>query len=260
MAPRAVLTIVLLGVFGRLYGVAQPLFEIHSMRQHDTAALARNFSEGSMNILYPQVDWRGNTPGYVEAEFQVYTYLVALLYRAFGVHEWLGRVVNIGVFAWSALLLFALIRDLFGEWTGVLGVALYTMAPLSFVFTRTFQPDALNALLSLATIHLFWRWSQTDGLWRLGLSALCLSLAICLKPMGAYLGVPLLYVCHRKFGWRLFRRAELWIYGFCALVPALCGIRTRRACGIPTATPYSASISRAPSRSRPGPGPLSPSS
>ena len=52
--------IILVGVLGRLYQVDAPLLETHSGRQYDTAAIARNFvTEGSMNILYPQVDWRG---------------------------------------------------------------------------------------------------------------------------------------------------------------------------------------------------------
>lgn len=44
-----------------------------------------------MNILYPKVDWRGNSPGYAEAEFQLYNFLVAILYSLFGLYEWLGR-------------------------------------------------------------------------------------------------------------------------------------------------------------------------
>ena len=83
-------TLLVAGVLARLYHIDAPLMEYRSYRQNDNAALARNFYEGGMNIFYPQVDWRGNSPGYAEAEFQLYNFSVALLYCVFGVHEYLG--------------------------------------------------------------------------------------------------------------------------------------------------------------------------
>ena len=96
---KIVLTLlVLAGISARLLTLTIPAFQDpHAWRQYDTAAIARNFAEGPFHILYPQVDWRGNSPGYVESEFQIYTATVAVLYRLFGVHEWLGGAVNVAV-------------------------------------------------------------------------------------------------------------------------------------------------------------------
>ncbi|MCA1554447.1 MAG: glycosyltransferase family 39 protein, partial [Chloroflexi bacterium] len=212
------LLIVLLGVGMRLYRIDVPLLGI---RQNDTAAIARNFAEEEMNIFYPRVDWRGDSPGYVEAELQLYTFAVAWLYRMFGVHEWLGRVLNIGVYAASAWLLFQFGRQVFTARVALFAAFFYSIAPMSDVFTRTFQPDALMSLGALAGVYYFWRWTE-DGRPRSWLlSALGVGVAILIKPTNLYFGLPLLYLCYRKFGWRLLRQPSLWLFATATLIPAV---------------------------------------
>ncbi len=223
--PPVLLAIVVLGAIARLYQIDVPLFDWHSYRQHDTAALARNFYEGGMNILYPQVDWRGASPGYVEVEFQLYTYSVALLYKIFGPHEWVGRALNIFVYLLSALLLFRLTARAFDPRAGVLAVLLYTVVPLAFFQTRAFQPDALLALGSLAGVHYFWVWTD-DPRWRfLALSALGTAVAVLIKPPSLYLAIPLGYLACRRFGVAAVARPELWGYAALVLLPAFLWFR-----------------------------------
>src|SRR5262245_55842163 len=102
--------VIALGVAARCTHLTHPLLGHHCYRQYETAAIARNFAEGDMNLLLPQIDWGGETPGYVESEFPAYSYLVACLYRLFGPHESLARGVNVALYALSALLLFRLTR------------------------------------------------------------------------------------------------------------------------------------------------------
>jgi hypothetical protein len=215
------LLIVFCGVLSRLYLIDQPLLEYSGWRQCDTAAVARNFYEESMNILYPRVDWRGTSPGYVQSEFPIYAFLVAILYRVFGVHEFLGRVLNVGLYVLSAVLLFRLVRRLFGERIALLSVFFYSFVPLSFLFTRRFYSDPLMALGSLAGVYYFWVWTE-KGRWPpLALSALAVCVAVLIKPISLYLGIPLLYLSYRKFGWRLFRLPILWLFAVAVFIPSL---------------------------------------
>ena len=39
-----------------------------SWRQADTAAMARNYYENGHNFFYPQIDWGGNSAGFVETD------------------------------------------------------------------------------------------------------------------------------------------------------------------------------------------------
>ena len=220
-AGALLILVILAGILARSYRITDPLLEAHSLRQYDTAAIARNYYEGGMKLLYPQVDWRGNSPGYVASEFPIYCYAVAGMYRVWGVHEWLGRALNIALYGLSALLLFQLTRRLFNEGLGLLAVFFYTILPLSFLYTRTFQPDALMSFFCLAAVYFFVSWTETEHLPSFLLSALAASLAILIKPPSAYFGVPLVFLAHRHFGWGFLRRPLLWLYALAVIVPAL---------------------------------------
>src|SRR5205809_6959308 len=88
------LALALLALALRCYGLTAPLLDYHSWRQADTAAIARNYGTSGYRLAYPQVDWGGQTPGYVESEFPLYSYTLALLYGIFGVYDWIGRLIT----------------------------------------------------------------------------------------------------------------------------------------------------------------------
>ena len=212
--------LILLGIVARFYRITEPFSDWHQYRQFDTAALARNLSEDSLDVFYPRVDWGGGSPGYVEVEFQAYTFLVALVYRIFGVHEYLGRIVNLFFYAGTAVLLFRLVYRSFADpRVGLLAVGFYSFLPLSFTVSRNFQPDTLMVLCTLATVYYFWIWTDEGRLWPLLASALAFALALLIKPFCLYVGLPLLYLSWRRFGWRSLVKPMLWTYGLLILLP-----------------------------------------
>ena len=105
------LVLVALALALRCYDLTAPLLDYHSWRQADTAAIARNYAANGYHLLYPQVDWGGLTPGYVESEFPLYTYSLALLYGLFGDRVWLGRLITALAGATSAAALYGLVRN-----------------------------------------------------------------------------------------------------------------------------------------------------
>lgn len=48
-----------------------------------------------MNLFFPQINWGGNGPGYVETELQLMPWLTGGLYLIFGEREFLGRLVSL---------------------------------------------------------------------------------------------------------------------------------------------------------------------
>ena len=211
--------LILCGIAMRCFRIDLPLFDGHGYRQHDTAAIARNFAEESMNAFYPRVDWRGESSGFAETEFQIYTFTVAVLYKTFGVHEFLGRGLNVCLFVLSAGLLFLFIQAVFDERAALIGVFFYCIAPLAVFYNRSFQPDTLLALASLFSIYAFWRWSQRLRWPWLVLSGLGLTIAVLIKPPSLYLGLPLLYLAHLRFGRQWYRQHSLWLFAVLVLIP-----------------------------------------
>ena len=78
----ALVLILALGASLRLFHLTDPFVDTHAWRQLDTAAMARNFHEGSFIPFDPQVDWGGRA-GYLEAEFPLVPGIIAVFYRIF---------------------------------------------------------------------------------------------------------------------------------------------------------------------------------
>jgi 4-amino-4-deoxy-L-arabinose transferase-like glycosyltransferase len=129
---------------------------VHSWRQADTAAMARNFYENGYNFLYPQIDWGGNLAGYCQTEFPIYSFLVAILYRFFGVHESIGRILSI-VFSLIAICFFyKLCLEITCDkklsfWSSFF----YTIIPTNIYYSRTFQPESLVLMSAISGFYFF---------------------------------------------------------------------------------------------------------
>src|ERR671924_672898 len=87
--PVAIIVIIAAAL--RLIHLRQLWKDLFGGREASSAMMADNFWQRSWNIFYPEVSWTGPGPSYQGREFQTFSYLVALLYAAFGQQEWLGR-------------------------------------------------------------------------------------------------------------------------------------------------------------------------
>jgi len=222
-ADRWLWAILALGLGLRLIGVDQPLIDRQAWRQADTAAIARNYYEEGYDLLYPRVDWRGTTEGYVETNFPLYPFLVACIYGAVGgVWEWVGRLLSALFSTAAAALLYFFAWRLYRHvWAARLSALLFLVFPLSVFFGRAFMPEAAMLFLSVATLLSFDRWTET-GRWPDFFLAL-VSAALCflVKIPTLYLGFPLVALAWSRWGWAFLRRPHLWAYLVLALLPAL---------------------------------------
>ncbi len=119
---KVLLYIFLVALAFRLWGVTNPLLDFHSWRQTLTATIAQNFYLEEMNLLQPATNW---VHEYYEFEFQVYPYLVALLYKIFGFHDILGRVVSIAFSLGTVGMLYLLGKRYYDPATGLVAAAIF---------------------------------------------------------------------------------------------------------------------------------------
>ncbi len=212
-----------LALMPRLYNLNSPVIGVHSWRQADTAAIARNLAEAPWGlselwrIAYPQVDWGGG--GYAESEFPLYTTLVSLVYRVLGIHEIYARGLSVIFSLVGLYFLYKLVALCFDPSVAFWSALFYAILPLSVFYSRTVQPESLVLMGGLGGLYFFKRslasatLSQRQRWIDLGISGGFVAIAALLKVLPiVYLGLPLLFLAAVKYRYKLFLRWELWLY------------------------------------------------
>jgi 4-amino-4-deoxy-L-arabinose transferase-like glycosyltransferase len=217
----------------RLIGIDQPFIDPWSWRQSDVAAIARNYSENGFHFARPQIDWAGNEHGFVGTEFPLLPFVAALVYKAAGAQEWIGRIQGVLLFVATLPFFFGLVRRIFGDVVAVWATFFYAFAPLGIVASRAFMPDVPSLSLAIVGLYFFWRWIEEKKLGWLIWSAVLVSLALLIKLPTAIIGAPLLYLaCRRDIlphvpnaqkrvpPGMILTRWELWFYAAATLIPS----------------------------------------
>jgi hypothetical protein len=200
----SVAAFVLIGLLLRLKGIHNPLLDHPGWRQGDTGAIARNFAQLNFNIFYPQTEYNGAPPNYVELELQIVPFLAAVGYKLFGVHEVFGRLIAIAFGLGTIAVVGFFARWLFASAVaGVAAMAIYTIVPGAIYYSRTFQPDGAMVFFLVAALYAWSRWIVDDDgrTWRGGLLAcVLLALAFLAKQVSLLALIPAaaLILCHRE--------------------------------------------------------------
>lgn len=174
----------------RLPGIAAPLLDYHSWRQADTAAIARNFVASGYDLLHPQVDWGGETAGYVESEFPLYSFTLALL----GAQPVAGRLISALASSAAVVFLWLLARP-GGARVAVTAALTLALMPFAIYFGRTVMPDSLMLMLAAGALWAVRRWLLGPNRGRFLLAvALCALAPLAKTPNLVLLAPPLAYL------------------------------------------------------------------
>lgn len=190
-------------------------------RQSDTATIAQHFYEGGYRLLWPQISWGGDGPGYVETELQLYPLLVALMYGVAGRPAvWLGRLVSL-IFTAGAMAYFVgLARRALPRRAALWAVGFVCLSPLHVRYSAAFMPEATVLFFYVAALYYFQRFlDEDDRLWLLAAAA-CTALAVLVKPTAIHIGLFQGLLLWARRGAPGFRRVDIWLCGGAALVPA----------------------------------------
>lgn len=213
------LLLLLLALGLRLVNVNATILGMHSWRQADTAAIARNYLQEGSRFSYPVVDWGGAGSGRVETEFPLYPFAIAATYRLFGVHEWLGRLLSILASLATLALSFRLVRRLSGERTALWSSFLLAVLPLNVFYGRAIMPESWMLASSMLAVFLLHKWVEDNRAFWAILSAVSLSLACLLKLPALYLGLPLAFLFYLRYGRAFLLRPLPYIYALIVLIP-----------------------------------------
>ncbi len=218
---RKIYYILVLTFLTRLYHYNFPVIGWHSWRQSDTATIAKNFFLNGFHILYPQIDWAGNTPGYVESEFHIYPFIISLLYSIFGINDMWGRLVSIACSIVTVYFIYLIVKRVINEKTALWSAFIYAIIPLNIYYGRAFMPESMMLMCSAGGIYFFIKWYDEDKIKYLLFSSVFICLAILIKLPGFYLGLPLVYLAYKKYKPAFLLKPQLWIYAIIIFVPVI---------------------------------------
>ena len=193
-----------------------------SMRQADNASIARNYLEGGMNFLRPQINWSGSGTGVVQTEFPVYQYSLALVYKVFGVNDAWGRGLSIAFSLLAIFAMFLLVRDIMGPVAGVWSAFALAVFPIFAELSQDIMVESMMlfaCVLAVLSLHWWLGGRGTRWYWLFVVSA---SLAGLLKIIAlVHLFFPVVFLLWLRHRWRAAARREIWIALVLILAPVL---------------------------------------
>ncbi len=195
----ALALIMLGGLVLRLYHLHNPILDHPAWRQGDEAAIARNFLELRDNIFYPQTDYDGPPPNYVELELQIVPYAAAQLYRVFGVHEVFARILVIAFSFATIPLVYALASRIYSRRAGLIAALLFAIAPGAVYYGRAIIPESDMLLFSAAALLWWWRFIEERRLADFFVSAVLAAVAFLAKPPALVILPPMLALWFVRF-------------------------------------------------------------
>ncbi|ADV13840.1 glycosyl transferase [Mesorhizobium sp. M7A.F.Ca.US.014.04.1.1] len=212
------LGILFIAILFRFHNITLPLVDAFSWRETSTAMMADNFQQRSWNIFFPEVSWTGPGPSYQGREFQIVSYLTAILYQLFGWHDWFGRMIAALFGLVTVFSLHRLTALCWGETHAHAAALAYALMPAAIMIDSSFLPDPSMLALVTLGVWLFTKYWTGGSAWLLPFATASFSLGVLAKPPGLAAGGVIFYlmVC-----WLLQNRrkhaAKVFISGLVSL-------------------------------------------
>jgi 4-amino-4-deoxy-L-arabinose transferase-like glycosyltransferase len=202
--------VLIIALAPRLYHLRCPVLDNHAFRQTLTAMQSYLYYKEGNSFFQPKTVWGRNGSSDLP-EFPLYSYLVALLYRAFGFTEVWGRVVSI-IFSLAAVLCFYwLTRKFFDEDLSLFAACIFALCPLFIFYSRSFtRQGGLSTFLMVAMLYSFVEFVETHSTWRMVIAAAVAALGITVHPPSGYMFLPMGYYLFRRDGMRAVKQWRLW--------------------------------------------------
>ncbi len=210
--------ILLTGLLFRMWGITNPLLDFHHFRQTYTALYAKQFYSSSMNLFRPTL----GIYNYINiSEFQIYPFLVALLYKIFGFHDIIGRLVSIAFSMGTIFAIYRLGERYFSALTGLIAATLYAILPMAVFYTRTFMLESMLIFFSVMSIYLLTLWLDNNKRSTMVLAILFTAMALLITIPSAYLGLPIAFLFLNRYGIGALKRISFYIFGVFSVAPAI---------------------------------------
>jgi len=214
----------------RLYKIDTPLADLHSFRQVDTAAVARNYVRDGINLMRPVYDDQSNIQTGFEnpeglrfVEFPLYNALIALFSRYLPIVslEIWGRLISVG---FSLVTLGILYYFALKEKNRIAAIAtglVYGLFPFIVFFSRVVLPETTaigHMMIGLLLMYHGVKKGKNHTI-LLTLGGIFVALSILIKPTTIFYGISVLYLFLSAYKFDIFKTWRFYYIGFLCLIP-----------------------------------------
>ncbi len=168
---------------------------IHQWRQADCLSITKNYYEEGMHFFQPKIHYQGAPDGKAVSEFPILNYTVAALWKIFGEHEFIYRLLEYLLFLCALFFLYNTIIRFYGSaWLAFFSVGLFLTSPLLTYYGLNFIVDVPAMSVGLigfcCGLKFYYTGKIKSFYWALGLG----TLAVLMKA-SALMGLAILIFC-----------------------------------------------------------------
>lgn len=165
---------------------------VHQWRQADCLSITKNYYEEGLHFFQPSIHYQGVKDGKTVSEFPLLNYTVACLWKVFGEHEFIYRLLEYFIFIASLFVLLKTLKIfLSSSWHAFFTISLLLTSPLIVYYDLNFIADVPAFSLSLMSFCFLFRFYETKTLRFFYFSLILGTLAVLLKA-SALIGLGLL--------------------------------------------------------------------
>ena len=199
---------------------------LHQWRQCDCLSLTLNYAKDRYDFLDPQMHSQEadkGASGRTIRELPYFYFIIATLWKIFGVHEWMYRALVI-LFVFTGLFfLFKTIEDVLKNSFWGIGISLLLFTSPFFVYyTNNFIDDTPSLALSMVSLFFFWKYYDKRKIKYFLICLLFCLLAVLTRVISVLLllgiitlfAADLLKLLRNKEGARIFNKPVLSILLF----------------------------------------------
>jgi 4-amino-4-deoxy-L-arabinose transferase-like glycosyltransferase len=146
--------------------------------------MADNFLERGWNIFYPEVNWTGPGPSHQGREFQIVSFLAAVLNKIIGWQDWHGRLIAVVFGFWTLLAFYLLSAEVVGSRRAWAPAIVLAVTPGVAFIDRSFLPEPAMLAFTTTGIWLLLLHLKTKRVIFLWLASLFVCLGILAKLPG----------------------------------------------------------------------------
>ena len=196
---------------------------IHQWRQCYGLSFALNYYQDNNPLLQPALHFLGSdVTGKTAGEFPILYYLIAKLWKVFGYHEYIFRLVNLSIFLIGLIALMKIFEDILQDSILAITISLLLFtSPVLVYYANNFIPNIPSLGFVMIAWYLFWLFYKTEKNIFLWFSFLVFTLAGLIKVTAIISMVALLVIfCLEATGILKFRKgSRLFKHPFIQWIP-----------------------------------------